>query len=299
MEIVINGVSGWIGRSTVHAVNRLFKNQIVHLTGISSRNTLIAVDGIKEFPTVTVDQYLDGYKKEPDVYVHLPFKTKDYQVKFCPEDYIQINRALIEKGLEVISRTKPKSVIIVSSGVVGRFKESQGLKDDDLYTKMKIQEEESFQSLCLRQGINLVTLRLWGASGYLMTEPLKYAIGDLVAQALQDPVIKISSDRLVYRRYIDASEVMSVSLICAQNGFSGVLNSGGTVVEMMELTERILSILGQSKEIVRPPLTETVPDLYFSTSTVFEEQARKFGLELSNLEKQILQTKIAVLRSLK
>jgi hypothetical protein len=129
-----------------------------------------------------------------------------------------------------------------------------------------------------------------------MTEPLKYAIGDLISQALKSPEISIQSKNLVYRRYVDAAEAMAVSLLAAKNGFSGVLDSGGTIVEMMTLVSEIMSSLDISKQVTRPHLSGATPDLYFSTSTLFEELAVGFGVKLSNLEVQIKETKKAVIR---
>lgn len=298
MEIIVNGATGWLGRSTIFAARKVCDFQDPIIKCISSKSRLLLIDGLEDYKTVTFDQYLATNVIRPDIYVHLPFKTKDYQNAFSPDNYKNINGKLIDQGLQIVSQNRPKSVVIVSSGVVGRFYATNGIQDNDLYTEMKILEENNFRTLCSDLGINLVTLRLWGASGSLMTEPLKYAIGNLISQALEGPEISIESRNLVYRRYVDAAEAMAVSLYAAINGFSGVLDSGGTIVEMSTLVAEIMSSLGISKPVNRPDTSGGAPDLYFSTSTAFEDLAINFGLKISSLDLQIKETKKAVLRSL-
>jgi predicted alpha/beta hydrolase family esterase len=76
------------------------------------------------------------------------------------------------------------------------------------------------------------------------------------------------------------------------------LESGGTVMEIEELAKVIVEYSGSKKLIKRPIVTNSPPDQYYSESRKMEELANSFGLELSDMQKQITLTSSAVRKSM-
>jgi nucleoside-diphosphate-sugar epimerase len=184
--------------------------------------------------------------------------------------------------------TNPKKIILISSGVVSKYLE--GSWPLDPYTEIKLLEEKLFNEFAEQAGSKLIILRLWGATGELMTEPLKYAIGDLIYQAETTNQIVIKSKREVFRRYTDATQIFQVLIRGLQNNFSGTLNSGGVTVEIESLAQLIVNNYQKSIEIVRNLDTGSKPDLYVPTDSDFDNLAKSVGVTLLSLEDQIALT---------
>jgi nucleoside-diphosphate-sugar epimerase len=190
----------------------------------------------------------------------------------------------------------PKKIILISSGVVSKYLEGNGPLDP--YTEVKILEEKLFNEFAQQTNSKLIILRLWGATGALMTEPLKYAIGNLIHQAETTNQIIINSKTEVFRRYTDATQIFEVLIRAIQMGYSGTLNSGGVMVEIGSLAQRISEFYGKSLEIIRNLESGSEPDFYVPTDSEFDELADSVGVSLLSLEDQIALTAKAVKRAM-
>lgn len=297
MHVTINGVSGWLGHATLGAIFEMYpeisKSDLqVIASSARSINSL-------EFGTIESLALADAKKElaKTDTFVQLAFKTRDHIKVLGAVKYETLNLEIIENTIDAIRKSNPKNVVMVSSGVVSQWLSDQTSFKKDSYVKMKLVEEEEIGNLCRNLGINLVNLRLWGATGNHMTEPLKYAIGDLINQDLFAKSIKIKSAHQVYRRYADASQQMLICMRAASSGINETLDSGGSIVEIQELAQRIIELSGSRKQIIRPKIdTSLRSDEYFSTSQRMEELAESIGVRLKGLNDQILLTKNAVSR---
>jgi nucleoside-diphosphate-sugar epimerase len=297
VRVIINGGSGWLGHATLGAIFEKYSEvEKSDLQVISSKARRIESS---EFGTL-MSIGLNEAKKEleqTDIFIQLAFKTRDH-IKILGEvKYENLNSEIIENTVDAIRKSNPKNVVMVSSGVVSQWLNDQASFKKDSYVKMKLMEEAEIGKLCSDLGINLVNLRLWGASGEHMTEPLKYAIGDLIHQDITSKSLKVNSAHLVYRRYADASQQMLICMRAAISGINETLESGGFIVEIGELAQRVIELSGSRKQIIRPEINTTLtPDEYFSTSRRMEELAESFGIRLMGLDDQILSTKNAVSR---
>ena len=299
MKVVINGATGWLGLSAAHALKRTGiaqnANDITFLGG-TSRKSQLGPWGLVQVHGVGEVNELDFTS---EMFVQLAFKTRDYISRLGELEYIRINREIIKNSISLLKKSGARHVVIVSSGVVSRFLSTRGQLDQSAYTALKIEEEQAFTETCRSMSSRLVILRLWGATGSDMTEPLKYAVGDLIRQAITNREILISSDRLVYRRYVDSRDVMEIAMRASLLEKNVVLDSGGAIIEMAELAHKIRNLFSPRKRIIRPKLRKVQPDIYFSTSTQMEEFAEKFEMTTLSLDEQLLETKDSVIRSLK
>lgn len=295
MNIVINGGTGWLGIATLRALERIKHLENIEITSSNGR-TFMAHD-LGKFKTkeLTNDTKIDF---KPDILVNLAFKTRDYISILGEEEYTKINLEILKSSANLAKHLKPKSIVIVSSGVVSRNLDSQGKLDNTQYTKLKNLEEETFTKIAKDIGANLVILRMWGGSGRDLISPFKYAIGDLIKQALTSDKIIVSSEQLTYRRYSDASQQLEIAIRCAISGKNLVFDSGGQIIEMGELANLIKSTLQPNLEILRKLDTNLPADKYYSESNQFENFAKEYGIELFTLKQQIIETKVSVNRAL-
>jgi len=288
MKVLITGATGWLGHAALQAIKKVLpevKSEDLNL--YASRERLYSDPS---FGMVKINEFAwsEHTPNSIDLFIGLALKTRDYAKKMDEKDYLADNKALIEKHIELMQATNPKKIILISSGVVSKYLE--GSWPLDPYTEIKLLEEKLFNEFAEQAGSKLIILRLWGATGELMTEPLKYAIGDLIYQAETTNQIVIKSKREVFRRYADATQIFQVLIRGLQNNFSGTLNSGGVTVEIESLAQLIVNNYQKSIEIVRNLDTGSKPDLYVPTDSDFDNLAKSVGVTLLSLEDQIALT---------
>ena len=297
MKVLITGATGWLGHASLQALKKVLpevKPEDLMLYASRARSHSDPSYGV-----VKVNE-LASYEDVPtnvDLLISLALKTRDYSMKMDEEEYLESNKALIEKNLEIMKLANPKKIILISSGVVSKYLQDNGPLDS--YTRVKILEEKLFNEFAQQTNSKLIILRLWGATGALMTEPLKYAIGDLIYQAETTNQIIINSKTEVFRKYTDATQIFEVLIRASQMNYSRTLNSGGVMVEIGSLAQRISEFYGKSLEIVRNLESGSEPDFYVPTDSEFDELANSVGVSLLSLEDQIALTAKSVRQAMK
>jgi UDP-glucuronate decarboxylase len=288
MKIVITGATGWLGHASLQAIKKVMPEVKPEDLILYASRTRSHSD--PSFGLVNVLELASSElsSRKVDLFISLALKTRDYSMKMDEEEYLNSNKALIEKNLELMKLVHPQKIILISSGVVSKYLEGNGPLDP--YTEVKILEEKLFNEFAQQENSQLIILRLWGATGALMTEPLKYAIGNLIHQAETTNQMIINSKTEVFRRYTDATQIFEVLIRAIQMGYSGTLNSGGVIVEIKALAQRISDYYGKSIEIVRNLESGGEPDFYVPTDSEFDELANTVGVSLLNLEDQIALT---------
>jgi nucleoside-diphosphate-sugar epimerase len=159
-------------------------------------------------------------------------------------------------------------------------------------------EEKRFDEVAKQINSKLITLRLWGATGELMTEPLKYAIGNLIYQAEKTNQIVINSRNKVFRRYVDATQIFEVLIRAFEQNYCGTLNSGGITVEIESLAKLIAKNYKKHLKIVRELEAGMKPDLYIPTDSEFDNLANSVGVSLRHMDEQIAFTTKSVKRAM-
>jgi UDP-glucuronate decarboxylase len=288
MKVLITGATGWLGHASLQAIKKVLpevKSEDLDLYASRERT-----HSDPSFDKVKINEF-ESSKHTPkniDLFISLALKTRDYVLKMDKEDYLAGNKVLIEKHIELLKATNPKKIILISSGVVSKYLEGSGPLDP--YTEIKLLEEKLFNEFVKQTNSKLIILRLWGATGELMTEPLKYAIGDLIYQAETTNQIIINSKKEVFRRYADATQIFEVLIRALQNDYCGTLNSGGVTVEIGSLAQLIAKNYRKSLKIMRNLEIGSKPDLYVPTDSEFDNLAKSVGVSLLSLGDQIALT---------
>jgi nucleoside-diphosphate-sugar epimerase len=122
-------------------------------------------------------------------------------------------------------------------------------------------------------------------------EPHKYAFSDLILQAKTNPEIRVRSASRVYRRYVDAAELMDVALRLGLSGRSVAFDSGGTHIEIGDLAEIVAAEVGPPGMVVeRDTFADTPDDDYSTDDSQFRQLAAETGVTVSGIREQILRT---------
>ena len=284
-SIAISGASGWLGRETIKILQDLADHEVKLFT--SNGRDLLFENNEKRLSRSFLDSNppltLDGF-------IHLAFLTRDKIELVGSKEFITTNMSLISKACQFIETSKPKWVVIVSSGAI--LDRNSGELESDIeanpYGFCKRVEEILITQSANKVGANVVIGRLWGASGKYMPRNHAYALSDFIISAQAQKKITIKSGGQVIRRYVDASEFMEVLIKTAISGESLTINSGGPKVEIGELASLVAE---HFMEIVieRSPVEMTVDD-YYSRGDEFEKLALVLGINLSNIETQVSQT---------
>ncbi len=263
--------------------------QIKDVVGLTSRLNQIAQNqtlNLQDFSNFEIDQPVDGF-------VHLAFLTRDYVSKMSLADYQEINSGIIDRASEIIRKTKPRWIALVSSGAVftkeSDYTQLETSLNGNPYGYLKLREEEAITQAAIDAGSNLAIGRLWGATGQDLPNDPKYAISDFINSAIHKRNIIINSEHEVYRRYGDASEFMQVLIRSAHRGGHTLFNSGGPLVELGGLASEVASRY-EACQITRKLAPGNVADRYYPKDQSFEILAQSLGVEISDLKEQVSRT---------
>ena len=148
------------------------------------------------------------------------------------------NVGLSARIVDLLALPSVRALVHTSSGAVAGLTESTAQPATvQPYGLLKRIDELLFADECARRGLACVTCRVWSVSGPHVVEPHKYAFSDLILQALSGSDLIVHSTNRVYRRYVDAGELMDVALRLGLAGRTVAFDSGGTRIEIGELAE--------------------------------------------------------------
>jgi nucleoside-diphosphate-sugar epimerase len=228
--------------------------------------------------------------KEYDIFAPFAFATRDKALQVSDQDYIDLNKAIVIDAVSVIRAGKVGSVLNISSGVVIQQSESQLLDSSySIYADLKRFQEDLFSSACNSVGIPFINCRVFSLSGQDMKEPSKYAIGNLLSQAISAGSIQLSSKGLVVRRYMDSRDLMTLLLEYVRRGDSVSVESGGQKVDLIQLARQILKLYGYSTDSITFADTNAIQsNAYFSSEDHFEKIAGEINYTLTGITDQIV-----------
>jgi len=281
-RVLVTGAGGWFG-STVGALLRGGPAASMYVT----QNPRPVHDGTGYVDAVGWDvQAIAVF--DPTVLIDCAFVLRDHIASMPLDRYVHINAALTSRLLRLAQLPHMRAVVSVSSGAsVHPTDGSRRELDSDPYGVQKRLAELALLGLADEIDAAVMIARPWSLSGSLVTRPDRYAFSDLLVQA-RSGEISIRADHEVWRRYVGVDDFFAVALAGAVRS-SGVLNSGGELVEFGALAERICGTLGVDAVISRVPPSDDAPsDDYYSRDTSWDDACRSTGLEPADLDEQII-----------
>lgn len=272
-RILILGANGWFGKTF-----RSMLDESVPCLFISS----VEAEGSRQWDQEIVQNF------KPTLVANFAFKTRHKLSSIPRAQYISENLELL-KRLEFASNlTSVKAIVTVSSGAATHPLAQQGLKSVEIYGALKKLEEEVVKEAKTDQRASII-LRAYSVSGPFVRDKRKYAFSSFIDDAARGEKIVINSPMAVFRRYISVGDLLLVALIRASQGWSGVIESGGQLLEIEDLARLISASLGGSVT-GRTVNTAMKPDYYFSDNMSWEQNITELGFEPLTLLEQISST---------
>jgi nucleoside-diphosphate-sugar epimerase len=278
-RVAILGASGWVGKTAGRLLDELgvgvlrfaSQDRTEYINGKTYEYHSFDISRIREFsPTVVIDA---------------AFITREKITDAPLGSYVKANKALIEQALEVQRLPSLERFIGVSSGAaVPHLKEVSPNFSLDPYGVLKATYEKRLkENLELR--LKTTIARIWSVSGDLVTKPSLFAFSNLVRQA-QSGSISIEAQHEVWRRYVDLEDYLKVALL-AHPAHDRVIESGGELVEIGQLAELIMGVLGRPQIVKRQMIASLPGDNYFSDGASWQKSVDQLKFEPKSLKEQI------------
>jgi len=287
-SITITGATGWLGKELINVLTNL-DIQDLKLDLISSSEREIEVSN-RKFKTniFTKNRFIDT-----DIYFDFAFLTREKIHTLGKERFMEMNNSIIHNSIDLIKRKHPKTVILASSGAVYRQGLNHFQEDNNLYSDLKLMQEEKIGAVCSDIGVNFIVTRIFNLSGNGINKVNTFAIAELISRAFQNKRLQIRSNYLVYRRYCDISQLLNLLLKLHGRNFTGIFDSGGVKIELRDLARTIIKQLGSNSELDFAAIgKDSSPDEYFSRYDLYEDLLVKYLNEKPLLiNKQIANTK--------
>ena len=274
-RIVILGASGWLGQSMLSILDEIHPSSVM---AMGSHARVITVRD-REWSIETCSlKRIRGF--EPTVILDFAGITPGAGRARALTEAVSLTRQLMETFYTVNQLPTIRAALTVSSGAAVS-------SDDDWYGSLKREHEKA--SLSLRTPArSVVVLRAYSMSGPFVRFPRHYALSDFILSAAQGH-IEIQADHRVWRRYVAVQDALRVSVKHALQGSSGIIETGGHLVEMQELASIVTNVVNPGATVSRPPLRES-ETTYASDNQIWSEACRHVGLVPKDLPTQVRET---------
>ena len=283
-RVLILGASGWFGRTALSLAGP--QSSAERLMCICSRDKTFSARG-RTFPGVTWNLG-DVRDFDPTIVLNFAFLTREKWGGPADQHYEAINHELIKRLAMAAGLPKVRLALTLSSGAALIDHGGPSLAENP-YGRLK-RDEEAILRDSVRPDSAWVIARGWSFSGPEVLRPADYLFSDVILQASRGS-IELRSDRQVWRRYVSVEDFLSACLVRGLSGWSGVVDSGGDLIESMELAQRVTKYF-QDVKIERSPAfnAEAPPDVYASDNSSWEETLASTGVVADDLDMQIRKT---------
>jgi nucleoside-diphosphate-sugar epimerase len=157
---------------------------------------------------------------------------------------------------------------------------------------LKYLQELQISKVTEDQNLNLLISRIFNISGGNINKFETFAITQMIKSAIDHKYIKVFADHQVFRRYADIGQLTRLVLQLLKSDFNGVFDSGGPLIEMRELADRIKKVIDPSVKLEFTAInTKSTSDNYYSRSDQYEILLNQYlGEKPIEIEDQISNT---------
>jgi nucleoside-diphosphate-sugar epimerase len=222
-RVLIIGASGWFGQTFTNMMKD-FKNKLVISSSKTEKSEPWNIEVVQRF--------------QPTIVANFAFLTRNKLQQYKREEYISINLDLIDRMRFAGQLESVRTLLTVSSGAALSPEARSEWGSKELYGALKRKEEEVALS-CQNINKSIVVLRTFSVSGAFVALPSHYAFSSFIEQGLLKREIEVTSRHLVFRRYVSIGDLIAVGLMRGNQGWSGVIESGGELVELGQLAELV------------------------------------------------------------
>lgn len=262
-RILVLGATGWFGR-----------------TFMSMIPSHVDVMGVASSPQGDIKTWDESAiaKFSPTIVANFSFLTREKINIVGEASFRSVNKQLGEQFLIAANSPQVRAALTISSGAAV-------VDSASVYGEMKLHEEMS--SLTLNSDSKSVVVgRAYSVSGPFVRNPFDYAFSDFILQAASGN-ISIKSRCLTYRRYVSVSDFLAVCMFRVLSGWSGVIESGGELLELGELAETIRDVVNPSAAIGRVTPILGSPSIYASDNSSWLQACNVTAFVPADLRSQI------------
>jgi nucleoside-diphosphate-sugar epimerase len=280
-RILVLGASGWFGRTILD----LASNAGIPTLGLASYPRTIDV-GNQKFDLQ--DWNLDLIKSfKPTIVIDCAFLTPDRLDTLNIEEYVSTNMTLITNFITACEVETVCSAISISSGasIIDSDQSSQ-INPKAIYGELKKISEDKLVELSLQKTIKTVIARVWSVSGVFVIDPEKYAFSNLISQA-RNGRATLKTGHSVWRRYCSAADFLTIALILSAQKGHHVLESGGELIELHELADRIQNQINPELASNKSIPSAELEEFYCSDGKSWRDACQRFDFKALNISEQI------------
>jgi len=297
---LLTGAGGWFGKTALYEYEQshgpgALREQVV---AFASKPRWIDF-GSAHGPIQALDLRDIRSIEAPTGLLHLAFLTRDRIAQVGLNTYISTNRAITAAVREVLQANPTIPAITTSSGAAAALDGLPANVEANPYASLK-QEEEALWRKEAQQRMAVV-FRVYAASGRMMVEPERFALGDLLLQALAGHQLNIKARHRVERSYVHVGSLMQLAWAMLKqpkpNGFYGV-DACVDRIDLLELAQTISHRFGlmEPSHAIDPELPV---DRYGGDGQIFAQLLKDYRLIHLTLEDQIADTLAGLLQQAK
>lgn len=269
-RILVTGCGGWFGRT---------------LTSMLGGHPQLLLIGSPRDPSAIQWDNDMIQRFAPTVVANFAFNTRDRLAEMGRERYLTENAELTRRLIFALKQDSVRIGLTVSSGAAVAANSNSSQDTSELYGKLKAHEETKVMEMASKHR-SVVVARAYSVSGPFVRRTHDYAFSGLIAQAIAGDMT-IEATQPVYRRYVSISDLLTVSFTLAGNGWSGIIDSGGDLIEMQDLAEIIRGVVNPTARINRGAIETWEPSVYASDNVTWSEGCRRTQIEPLSLPEQV------------
>jgi nucleoside-diphosphate-sugar epimerase len=289
-RVLVIGATGWFGRTFVDLGSGLGMPSM--LVGSSRSRLLLGQD---DFQVVAWDHEMVA-EFRPEVVFDFAFLLANRMTSMGRAAYVAANRSLVDRSEWLLSLDSVRDFYTVSSGAAVADSGREVSIDVSVYGSLKREAEARLSKAARTFGKRLRIVRAWSVSGGHVPRPQQYVFSDMIFSALHSGVIEIKASGPLLRRYCAVEDLLTVALADSSNEHVTVIESGGPLVEALELADAIASFVRGSTIIEHAEgRIEGPPNAYHSDGEDWVARLGHSALRPLSLDDQIH----AVLESLR
>jgi len=281
-RILILGSSGWFGQTFAKMIGKDVPTLAIS-SSTRDKYQVWSPNIVKDF--------------QPTFVANFAFIARHKLSKYSRQDYISINTEMIERMRFASQLETVRAVISISSGASQSAKAQDGMNSQDIYGALK-KYEESVALSCKTSKRSIVVLRTYSVSGPFVRDLNHYAFSSFIQQSLVQKEIQNTLNGLVFRRYVSVGDLLAIGVARAAQGWSGLIESGGELIELSELSTLIGGLLGVRVK-KHSQLENSQTDSYYSDNRSWASHTKDLNFQPLGLEEQIEVTAEYIRQTLK
>jgi nucleoside-diphosphate-sugar epimerase len=281
-RLIITGASGWFGQTLAALISKL---EVPTLFIASSERVLPTPYGsipLEKFDISRVRRF------QPTLLVDLAALTREKVGRLGNTEFTEKNNALLSTAIEIFELESVRASIFASSGAATDRGGMVSGANAEPYAAFKRLTEDVFEQSASSLGKPALGIRVWSVSGPLVTKPSIFAFSSILLQAITG-IVEFKSAGPVLRRYVSVDDLFALAFASLREQRAGtkMMESGGDLIEIRELANKALNLMGHQNPSYLPDSTTGQANSYFSDNLSWLSICREMEFEPEKLDAQI------------